>query len=330
MDKIGNIGGDYLKRMIRMMGILAITVLSVSLFASLQSLFVSASVPFEQINGTLGGANYLIRFPENWQGDLVVLCRGYSHLMSGVNIQFSADRNLWITDKGYALAVSDYGEAGFCCDKAIVRVHQLTEFVISNYQVSGNVFLIGVSMGGNVALQLGAKYPELYDGVINMAGPVEATTSYETKTFYASLSNDADLAAALVADGCLTPPFPSPTIAAFRQFCQEAAEDIVIEYGGTPDEKPNVYSKASLLYSSVDIAIPTMTVHGTADAYVHYSQALVFYDAVTEAGNSDLYRLYKVANAMHVDLAVNMEMRLRFDQLVSWVKDGTPAPPSVI
>lgn len=267
--------------------------------------------------------------PDNWDGDLVILCRGYSHLLSGYSLQATLDRNTWVTDRGFAFAATDYGEGGFCINKAMIRVHQLTEYLINNYAVTGKVFLMGVSMGSAVSMLLGTKYSNLYDGVIEISGPMDIAANYVTKMRYVGITDDTELGNALVADGCLLPPFPSPTIAAFRQFCLDITTDMAIECGGTPDTKPQKYERISPIYSATDIKVPTITVHGTADAYVPYSQPLAFYNTVNDEGNGDLYRLYKVVNAKHVDGPVNAELRLRFDQLVTWVNDGVAAPTSI-
>ena len=56
--------------------------------AMLATPLISAVPPVtvQQITGKLGGADYLIRIPSNWQGDLVVFCRGYSHELFDVDL----------------------------------------------------------------------------------------------------------------------------------------------------------------------------------------------------------------------------------------------------
>ena len=61
---------------------------------------------------------------------------------------------------------------------------------------------------------------------------------------------------------------------------------------------------------------------------VPYSQSIEFMNAVTAAGNSDLYRLYKVDGKGHGDIS-NSVIGLRFGQLVNWVENGNPAPASI-
>jgi predicted esterase len=285
----------------------------------------TAAYTTQTINGNLGGAEFILQIPSNWQGDLVVVCHGYNHKLSEVNLATLATRNSIVLTKGCALAISTYGEDGFCIQKGMIRIHQLTEYIIDNYHVTGKVLLVGVSLGGNIALQLGAKYPTLYDGVLDICGNKDVAQQFTDKTIYASL-NDQDLTAALLSKGALVPPYPSTSLTAFRQFCTDSANDIVKECGGTPQEKPMAYQKASPLYNAVDIAIPTITLHGTQDGYVPYAQSVAFKEAVTAEGHSDLYRLYTIQNGVHAGPTVVAKMGTCLDYLLSWAKDGTPAP----
>jgi Putative esterase len=299
----------------------------------------AAQVTYQQLTGKLGGADYLIRIPSNWQGDLVVLCRGYSatHIDITALELLYADPFVFITESGFALATSTYGEDGFCVQKGIIRTHQLTEYVIDNYNVPGKVFLLGISMGGEIVLQLGAKYPDLYDGVFELAGVKNIASLYTQLKEYPELTDDNDLASAILANGGSVPPCPFifgydiPTaLAAYRTFALTCTTDITLECGGTPEVKPKAYERTSPTFSAVDLKIPTITVHGGADSIVAYSQSLAYLDAVTEAGNSDLYRLYGVPGCEHIDVspAMGLMIYLGFMRLVAWVEYGIPAPAS--
>ncbi len=186
--------------------------------------------------------------------------------------------------------------------------------------------LVGASMGGNIALELGAKYPDLYDGVLDMFGSKNSIAQYNDKLFYTNTPNDVVLAQEVLNRGGLVPPYPSPTIADWRIFCQNAVSDPVQTYGGTPTEKPKAYERYSPIFSSTDIKIPTITIHGTKDAYVPYSQSVDFMNAVNDAGCSNMYRLYKVTNGQHGDLTVLSKIPTCTAILMNWVKNNVPAP----
>jgi hypothetical protein len=259
---------------------------------------VFGSVPYTETVGNLGGADYLIRIPDpvtNWNGGLVIYCRGYTPTLPSITAVLSPSSNVSRIPigLGYAVAFSNFGEGGFCVQKAIIRAHQLTEWVVNNYGVTGKICLVGVSMGGNVALQLGAKYPDLYDGVLDLCGPKDMSFEYNDKMYLASLSDSA-LQSELTSRGVTTYPLPNPTV--FKAFCQMVANDIAIECGGTPDSNPKAYERASPTYNAVDVAIPTITLQGRKDSLVPYTESVAPYSA--------------------------------FYQLVDWVEDGIPASPS--
>ena len=240
---------------------------------------------------------------------------------------------------GFAYAASSYGAGGLSIKEGIIRTHQLTEYVINNYPVTGKVVLIGMSMGGNIVLELGAKYPDLYDGVLDGFGSKDLIPQYYDKVYYASLTNDADIANALTARGIAVPPFPfappvlvaplSVQLAAFRTFSSQGAEDMVLACGGTPNEKPKAYERISPTYSSFDISIPTITLHGTADGPVPYQQSVEFKDAVVAAGYGSLYRLYTVTGGQHGDSLTSAKIPACFMLLMNWIKNGV-APPETM
>lgn len=275
-----------------------ISIISVTMLFAMQFMVepVAAQVTYQDITGKLGGAEYLIRIPSNWQGGLVVMCIGYTpHPLSPLNLIYLelmyANGFAWITNMGYALVMSNYGEEGWCVSKGIIRTHQLTEYVIDNYEVTGKVYLLGLSMGGEISLLLGTKYPNLYDGVLEAAGVNDLVDLY---------------------------PLVLPT----------TATDIELECGGTPEEKPKAYERISPIFSALDIAVPTITVHGDADTEVPYAQALAYFNAVTQTGHSELYRLYRAPGAGHMGTKIGIAIVGGFSKLVAWVEGGTPAPLS--
>ena len=307
--------------------VLAVAVLTVPFVASTHAL---PPVTVNEYTGKLGGAYYLIRIPSNWAGELLVFCRGYSHL-EPTPAELASMANLWnsmVVVRGFALAMSTFGTGGTCIKEGMIRTHQLTEYVINNYGVYGHVYLFGASMGGNIALNLGAKYPDLYDCVLDMFGSKNSIAQYNDKLFYTNTPNDVVLAQEVLNRGGLVPPFPSATIADFRIFCQNAVSDTVLAYGGTPTEKPQAYERYSPIFSSTDIEIPTITIHGTKDAYVPYSQSVDFMNAVNDAGHSDMYRLYKVTNGQHGNSLTLAGMPLVIGYLINWVENGVAPPPS--
>jgi len=282
---------------------------------------------YTQINVFLGDANNRILIPDEWNGDLVVFCGGYEHTFDPNSIPLSTASKRFAS-YGYATAASNYGTAGYCVKEGMIRTHQLTEYVMNNYGDADKVYIIGVSMGGNIALNLGAKYPELYDGVLDIYGTKNLISNYEEKVYLAGILDDAALQLAVFTKYGGT--IPLSIVPGFRSFCLNAAADIELACGGTPEEKPQAYERLSPTFCAVDITVPTITVHGTIDVIVPYSEAVEFMNNVEAAGCSDMYRLYKVVGGGHSpDLSVsNKAYYVCFWQLVDWVEDGISPSPS--
>jgi len=295
---------------------------------------VSCSLAYTETIGKLGGADFLVRIPEpvtNWNGGLVIYCRGYLPGVPDITKVLSSTNptSTTLISLGYAVAFSNYGEGGFCFQKAMIRTHQLTEWIADNYDVTGKIYVIGISMGGSMALELGAKFPDLYDGVIDLCGPKDYAAGYYDGLYLASLSY-IDLQKEFDKRGVTT--YPLPNLVIWKLFNGIVANDTIIECGGTPDSKSQAYERISPTYSAVDITVPTITLHGTRDGMVPYAESVKYKDVVTAAGHSDFYRLYIVTGAQHGDAALFAQMFQApynaFYQLVDWVEDGIPASPS--
>jgi esterase/lipase len=285
----------------------------------------TTGVWYTQTTLVLGGALDVIKIPDDWNGKLVMLCRG------GLSVDLNAipmDIYTGFIRKGFATAASSYGENGMVVKEGIIRTHQLTQYVLDNYDVTGNVYLYAMSLGGAVALELSSKYTDTYKGVLETSGLKNMVVQYNDAVYYSGISSDADLTAALISRGLAAPQFPLSSVAAFRDMMTSSVAAFIDACGGTPDEKMQAYERISPTFSATDISVPTITVHGTKDALAPYSTAVEFLNAVTTAGHSDMYRLYKVVNGQHGDSLVFAQISPQFDALVNWVENGVVPPPS--
>lgn len=258
-----------------------------------------------QYVGTLGGANYVIRIPDEWNGMLVVGCHKWMPFDWTPDAQFAVDSLVngdgvglpfALIEQGFAYAASSYGEGGWPIKEAMIRTHQLTEYVIDNYGVTGKVLLIGHSMGRAIALLLGQKYPELYDGVLDISAMRNTTMGYIDTV--AAINNPA------------VPPAMKPRLLQMKA-------DMEAEYGGTYDEKPKAYERLNPS-SNAKISIPVVTVYGTIDMLTSPKQAASYGIAVAAAGCSEYYRLYKAIGGTH-DNSVTVDASLsHFMELVDY------------
>jgi hypothetical protein len=276
---------------------------------------------YTQINVVLGGVNNTIRIPDDWNGRLAVLCRGSSQVEVSPNEIPMDALSLSIVVIGGATAANHFSfGSGFSIKDAIIRTHQLTEYVVDNYGVSGAVFLVGFSFGGQVALMLGEKYPELYSGVLDVVGPKDYITGYEWLKHCADLSIP-DLTAEFAALNLS--PFPYTNLEDFQQYCLTTTAKMKAD---NIEEKTKPFERYSPVYYA-DIQIPVITIAGAHDAIAPLSQHLMYQAAVAEAGHADLYRLVIVPNGAHFNLAVQQQIGPCLQKLFTWVVDGVPPPP---
>jgi pimeloyl-ACP methyl ester carboxylesterase len=310
---------------------------------------------FTRVVGELGGAGYELFMPDNWNGMLVIGVRGYAHAptfdieTSGMHALGMAFMTLPSTrypdTERWAYAWSTFGEGGFCIQKGMIRTHQLTEYVIDNYDVHGKVFLMGMSMGGLISCLLAEKYPNLYDGVLDVCGLKDVKSFYEFQQEFTSLPNPlvnpdptrdflingpAKLpeeivnAIPVVADPGL------PSLMSLRNLAVVSMADEELEFGGTPETKPKAYERYSATYNA-GITVPVVSMMGEFDGSVPLYQFDMYYDAVAEAESLAYYRSYTIPGAGHLDSAIMAARWTYFELLADWVvggvvPDSTPAP----
>lgn len=193
--------------------------------------------------GSLGGANFYVLIPDDWtnevlgDGILVVSCRGASmdDLRSGLTYM----QNLGLAQNGIAVAASDYGSKELTRKFGVIRTHQLTEYVIDNFGVSGKVFLWGESLGGSISLVLGAQYPNVYSGVLDVSGIKDWAMEYD--------------------HGLELVESTDPVLWIFGSN--------LVDVNLTPEEKPQSYAKYSAT-SYTDLSIPVISL-------IHYNDQIV-------------------------------------------------------
>jgi fermentation-respiration switch protein FrsA (DUF1100 family) len=293
------------------------SLLILSALAGVQFIEEVAAIEYTQYAGTLDGADFLLRIPDPWNGGLVVLCRGYAGPITIPNPSSSIGYGSYMLEQGFAVALSNYGSAGVCIQAGVNSTYELTMYVIDNYNVTGKVFLYGISMGGTVALLLGEKYPEVYSGVLDLFGIKDLKEDQTARKRLANMT-DEELTAELTALNIThIPPDWFSSLQALRDFMASAANSTEQIIGGTPETHPQAYEDCSPTYHA-NIMIPVITLHGTDDSLVFYYQSLMYQTAVANAGRSHLYRLYTVPSVGHMDSSIMSEVPARFDELVEW------------
>jgi hypothetical protein len=218
---------------------------------------------YTEYYGTMGGANFYILIPDDWtnllgDGMLVMMCRPAAYAEDPRNNMPDYPFAVELAKQGIAVAASNYGPNGNIKD-GVIRTHQLTMYVIDNYDVTGKVFLFGTSLGGGVALLLGESHPEVYSGVLDNSGVKDWAAAYYDAANYLISGSD-------------------PFLLLWSGMAISGYED---NYGGTPEERPNKYAKYSPTHHA-DMAIPVISVVHADDAIVNPEQTEMYHAALSD------------------------------------------------
>ena len=301
---------------------------------------------YMQYVGALEGAKFVLRIPDKWNGMLVVGCHGYiSSIGWNMNpqiaqmAQFGVDNlkngdgvglPFVLVEQGFAYAASSYGEGGWAISKGISSTVKLTLFSLNmlhcQFKRCNNIktYLIGQSMGGAIALMLGAtypkrgcgvgncpelccglSYPKLYDGVLDVSGMRDIVLGYTD-----SIAVIADINEHWFEMDAEEKAEYGP----LRALLTIMVADMEVEYGGTYFEEPEAYERKNPV-DNAEISIPMIGVTGEDDD-LSTNQAHTFEDAVDEAGCSKYYRLYMVPGGDHAnDITIDAAL-LHFEELV--------------
>jgi pimeloyl-ACP methyl ester carboxylesterase len=123
--------------------------------------------------GSLRGAAFRARVPENWNGTLLVFAHGYADIQDPVLIApwvpYGEPPNQLearLLESGYALAGSAFRGEGWQVEEAIPDTAALTRFVQRRVVRPEHTILWGESMGSVVVMQGIERFPQLYDAAI--------------------------------------------------------------------------------------------------------------------------------------------------------------------
>jgi hypothetical protein len=303
--------------------------------------------------GQLGGAPYEILMPDDWNGQFVIGCKGYTTSNTDpvptmeslsthtIGLMFMTDPALVTANGRFAYAQSTYGVIGFCMKEGMLRTQQLTDYIIGRYLIrsffsprhqSGQVYLIGLSMGGQIADMLVDKYPRLYAGVLDICGNKDTAAFYN---YWKDLANQPDVASMrtylLGSPTSLPAPFvsmvPDSALLQMKTSALQVMADVEAEFHGTPESNPRAYDRLSPTCHA-DIRVPTLSLVARCDMLVPIQHFNAYYDAVKAAGCLSNYRCYTIAGAQHCD-AVNIVPKVPtyFMELFNWANGiEIPAP----
>lgn len=123
------------------------------------------------ISGRLGNAVFRIEMPDNWNGDLVLWAHGFAGFGTELAVENPASslRRAWI-EEGYAWAASSYSENGYVPGIGADDTLALKREFARRFKPPMRTYLVGASMGGNVAALSLEHHPDEYAGALALCG----------------------------------------------------------------------------------------------------------------------------------------------------------------
>lgn len=129
-----------------------------------------------RLNGLLGGRQFALVIPSHWNKQVVLFAHGYSQPGTPVAVAENPLENdllgIYRTPyaEGFAVGHSAYAKAGMGVQTGVESTLALKKF--ANALGATRAYLIGASMGGDIAVASVEKYPGEYAGAIAACGAV--------------------------------------------------------------------------------------------------------------------------------------------------------------
>ncbi|CAN5711312.1 alpha/beta hydrolase [soil metagenome] len=141
-------------------------VLLLSSLCCMSSVFAQSLVA-KKDTGNINGAGYIILFPKDWKGKLVMYAHGYEFM--GTQPRQSqhpdfAKNMIPFLERGFAVAASDYAIQGFALPEGVENTEALRKYFVKTYGKPDTTFIVGHSMGGGVTLATIENFGKNYDG----------------------------------------------------------------------------------------------------------------------------------------------------------------------
>jgi pimeloyl-ACP methyl ester carboxylesterase len=149
-----------------------------------------AALPGAQAEfGKLGNAVYQVEIPVNWNHELVLFAHGFAGFGNEVSVGPPPDgmRQALIAG-GFAWAASSYSENGYDPGIGADDTLALEQFFDQEHGKPVHAYLLGVSMGGNVAALSLEHFADAYDGALAMCGSVGGEEEIDFLTSWAAVA----------------------------------------------------------------------------------------------------------------------------------------------
>jgi pimeloyl-ACP methyl ester carboxylesterase len=192
------------------------------------------------LQGTLGGANYTISVPSNWNGTLVLYSHGYvfsnQPLLNPAPDVGDPLTGTALLHQGYALAGSSYSQNGWALQQAFHDQIALLDFFVATCGQPTRTIAWGHSLGGIITAGLVQLYPDRFAGALPMCGVVAGSVGTWNQALDSAFAFNVLLAGNALSIAHITNP-----TAAFNQ-----AESVLASAQKTPQGQARIALAAAL------------------------------------------------------------------------------------
>ncbi|MFA6100692.1 MAG: alpha/beta hydrolase [Victivallaceae bacterium] len=196
--------------------------------------------------------------PELW---IVVI---HGHGSHGDQLYARQDiRELWLPvfrQTGAGILTVNLRDNAWMGPAAVADMHDLIEWLRREYGMKKTIFASG-SMGGTSNLIYAVLHPEDVSGVVARGAATDLASYY---------------------NWCVRQQMP---------IIQEIGEAIRIAYGGTPEQKPELYRRHSALANAARLKMPVFFAHGGADQLIPVEQARALADKLAGQKNFSYFEI---------------------------------------
>ena len=135
--------------------------------------------------GTIDGADYLVKVPHRWNGTLVLYSHGYYPerygLPEDILLATAPGAEKWLLEHGYALAASNFANPyGFAVEDGLTDQVALLDWFRKNVGKPRRTLSSGMSQGGGIAILLAERHPRLFDGVLAACSEYDFNGTWNT------------------------------------------------------------------------------------------------------------------------------------------------------
>jgi pimeloyl-ACP methyl ester carboxylesterase len=153
------------------------------LFVALAACASTVAAPTSDF-GRLEGADYRIDVPQNWNHELIVFYHGYStqpmRFAQGERISPMFQPML---EEGYAVIQSGYSAGGWAVEQAYADTEKLRAHFIDQHGKPKQAWVMGMSMGGTLAVLTIESKPEVYAGALSLCGAIGSSDTMFQRDF---------------------------------------------------------------------------------------------------------------------------------------------------